>query len=846
MLLAYTGLQRGPASAVVPTCVPNPQYEDDILLLHGDGANGGATFTDSSTYNRTMAISAGSPVTSTAQKKFGSASIYGGSGSPQITTSRAGSEWNCDNWTWQCWYRRAADGNYHGLAYFSGNLNIFLRTPSNSGTYQLAIVFNSFLFLTSISSTAIGQWAHLAVSVSKAGQTYTVRIFFNGVLEAQTTTNNSNMSLIAGASPAFSIGRANSGGFAGLNGYVDEYRLTPECLYTGDFNPETLPFCDGPGSGGDTTPIPAPAPPPTPQPPAPQPITFAASVVATLSGIIGDAIASTTLATITCADAAMTISLSETVPGLTFDYTANVLTVSGTPTAPGGAHRVVVSYIASDGSYSIRGSTEHTINIADAAVPFLVGDCASASGRVGQPLDVILCEPEIAANVPSVLVSADRYFPPGLLSWVWSPGASSAGVLRMVGTPEVGAIFSGTLTVTYRTAGWPQEVLGTSTHQIDIVAAYVAPSPPPAPAPAPPAPPPAAPPPPPPASAPGNGSDPFLSSVKLLQRFNQADQQFAEVALQGVGPMTGSGQIVTITTQLATGRTETGERIVSVQEIRPQPYRGNSYTWDERASRILNVITADGFAFGDGANASIFYTSRLIAGFGSAIGPALSGGTEAAVGAVGEAALFRDVFDRLECQITGADGADGNLAVECMVDIGATAWAALAAAGSDQRLCPVLTLVDNAGAAVWMLGLVRSAGVILPVFWRKVTGSPTGSFVVSFAPLTWRPGRFVHLAFCSAASGSAAATAGWFDGQAADGGNVTLSTLVPAPASRLLVGGPVPLIEWVVNTGRSSTFIPFTGAVDEIRITAAARYASYMSPAATLIPAARVIPWPNY
>ena len=96
-----------------------------------------------------------------------------------------------------------------------------------------------------------------------------------------------------------------------------------------------------------------PAPPTPPEPPQAEPITFSAVTRASLFGVIGSAISSTTLATITCADASMTIRQSETVAGLTFSYSAGVLTVAGTPTGSTRVQRVVVSYIASDGSNTV-------------------------------------------------------------------------------------------------------------------------------------------------------------------------------------------------------------------------------------------------------------------------------------------------------------------------------------------------------------------------------------------------------------------------------------------------------------------------------------------------------------
>jgi hypothetical protein len=219
-----------------PDNAPDPLFDDVLLLLMGEGTNGSTTFTDSSTYARSVTVGAGTPTISTAQSKYGSASIYGGSGSPQLFFSRAGTEWNQDNWCWDAWYRRAADGNYHGMMYHSANLIIRLRGPTDSGTYELRLIVAGAALVTSTTSTVIDEWIHLAAQVTKSGETYTVRLFVNGVLEATATSADTNLSFIAAASNV-SIGRHDSGGFAGLNGYVDAYRITAGTRYTANFTP---------------------------------------------------------------------------------------------------------------------------------------------------------------------------------------------------------------------------------------------------------------------------------------------------------------------------------------------------------------------------------------------------------------------------------------------------------------------------------------------------------------------------------------------------------------------------------------------------------------------------------
>ena len=267
-------------------------------------------------------------------------------------------------------------------------------------------------------------------------------------------------------------------------------------------------------------PPPPPAPPEPPEPPQPpkaEPIAFSAVAKASLFGIIGSAISSTTLATITCADSAMTIRQSEVVAGLTFSYSAGVLTIAGTATGSTRVQRVVVSYIASDGSNRVRGSTTHEITLVKASEVLTIGSMAGAAGKVGRPLSATLASPSanylvgVTAHPGALVLGCEA-----ALAWT-EASPTSSGTLTLVGTPTQAGTYS--LTVNYRNGVVD---LGTSTHAVVIAAAYEAPAPAPAPTPAPPAPSPSPPPAPTPAPSPGLGPDPTLTGVRVLMRFNTA------------------------------------------------------------------------------------------------------------------------------------------------------------------------------------------------------------------------------------------------------------------------------------------------------------------------------------
>jgi hypothetical protein len=221
-----------------PEAAPDPLFAQVLVLLMGEGANGSTIFTDSSTYARSVTVGGGSPAISTAEFKFGSASIYGGTSSlAQLLFSRSGAEWAQDNWSWDAWVRRAADTNYLGLFYHNANLYIKVGTPSIDGvSYRPIVSLNGATVLTASSSVPLNQWTHVALTVEKSGATYTLRLFINGVLEAS-VTSASGVSSLASNPSNNSIGRSNASGFPGLNCYLDAYRITAATRWTANFTP---------------------------------------------------------------------------------------------------------------------------------------------------------------------------------------------------------------------------------------------------------------------------------------------------------------------------------------------------------------------------------------------------------------------------------------------------------------------------------------------------------------------------------------------------------------------------------------------------------------------------------
>lgn len=607
-------------------------------------------------------------------------------------------------------------------------------------------------------------------------------------------------------------------------------------------------------------PSPAPSPPasppvpsPAPPPPTAAPPVFTVAAVSPVDFTISTLISpDRELATITTAETSVAILASASVPGVTFNVVGSpvtAITASGTPTTAGQT-RVVLTYVRDDGSGLVLGSSTHTINVIDPSILFVAGANANYSGRAGVPVSATLCSPSIALDV-DVLAFPNVTVPGCTVALDWTRGGTSTGVMTLAGTPTTVGAYS--LTVTYYALG---RIVGTSAHTITITAAWTpAPSPPaPAPAPTPPTPAPVPSPPAAPAPGPLPGADPLFSSVLLLHRFNAVDVAEELQVHTGTGPVTGAGTVFTITSDVtAGGRPETGERIVDVYEIKPNPYRGNGAA-PGTFTRVLNVCTLNSGAldapFGTArADYLVLEPLRYV----GVVGPALSGRMLSAAGAAGEAAGF-DGGAGLRCDATAAMvAASTALTVECYVKIDSATG--LWDAGSGSRYTPLVSCVNPGNQLVWTLGLWSfedgyAGRVVTAVMWRASTGAATYS-ISPQSSIASAPGGFLHIAGQWSAAGDIGS---WWAGE----GGAVVDSLAPGATGRtmqagayLMVGGSCPPpqalnMPWTIK--------PLVGRMDELRITAAERYSlAGTGPAPLLLPvteaisaALRAIPFAGY
>ena len=203
-----------------------------LALLHFDGANNSTVFTDSSPFNQTVSVVTGTPKISTAMSKFGGSSLYlDGSSSIKIPNN-ANLNLGTGVFTIEFWF--------YLLSLPSGDANFLHKfgTPQQSVTiaHPSRKLASGFLNVSMSSTTVItaGAWYHVAVVRETTNGA--IKQYFNGVNEG--TINLSGSVDNAGD---LTIGSWFSGSNR-ITGYIDEFRIRKEAMYTADFTPPIAPF----------------------------------------------------------------------------------------------------------------------------------------------------------------------------------------------------------------------------------------------------------------------------------------------------------------------------------------------------------------------------------------------------------------------------------------------------------------------------------------------------------------------------------------------------------------------------------------------------------------------------
>lgn len=238
----------------VGTTTGDVYYPQTSLLMHFNGTNGSTTMTDNSKNNVAFTVNGNSQI-STAQSKFGGASLYlDGTGDYLSSPSVSDFAFGTGDFTIECWFYSSNVGS-KGLFQTSDAIG-GLKTSYTSGIILIqgannvgaglsgglcAGVAGTFLGSTTAVITT-NTWYHIAL-VRNSG---TSTIYLNGTsIGSATTTGNCSGTYLA-------IGGYYDTSYL-YQGYIDELRITKGLArYTGAFTPPTTQFLDSAGDANSS------------------------------------------------------------------------------------------------------------------------------------------------------------------------------------------------------------------------------------------------------------------------------------------------------------------------------------------------------------------------------------------------------------------------------------------------------------------------------------------------------------------------------------------------------------------------------------------------------------------
>ncbi len=222
-----------PGSAFIPKAAGDPYWDNVVLLMHMDGANGSTTFVDEKGHTVTAH---GYAEVSTVESKYGGASaagFYTGGSVDKLTVPASTDFELTGDFTIEAFVHTAdlSSSNNTFLDLRSGGGGVFLIKVDTARTL-------SYYRTSTISGTdayPLNTWFHVAFC--RVGSTLSA--YLDGVHQFDVTeTQNTDSS----TSPT--IGNGYVADFTSpLNGYIDELRITKGVArYTADFTVPSTPF----------------------------------------------------------------------------------------------------------------------------------------------------------------------------------------------------------------------------------------------------------------------------------------------------------------------------------------------------------------------------------------------------------------------------------------------------------------------------------------------------------------------------------------------------------------------------------------------------------------------------
>lgn len=214
----------------------DPYFGNTTMLMHMNGVNSGTSFPD--VFNAAITTQ-GSPVTSTAQSKFGGASLSLNGSSALKVADKLSLVPGTGDFTVEAWIRPTATANARIWSYqAAGSAQVMIMGRDATGRLfgELRNVGgNNDTTVTAATVMNLNQWYHVAF----VRQGTTCYLFVDGVMEGN--IGGMNQDIPTGG--VLSIGYFQTGVNAFFTGFIDELRFTKGVArYTANFTPPTAAF----------------------------------------------------------------------------------------------------------------------------------------------------------------------------------------------------------------------------------------------------------------------------------------------------------------------------------------------------------------------------------------------------------------------------------------------------------------------------------------------------------------------------------------------------------------------------------------------------------------------------
>jgi len=198
----------------------DPSFSSVVFLSGFEGVDGSTTFTDESSYARTVTTVSTAQV-DTAQFKFGTSSILlNGTSDAATCADSTDFEFGAGQYTIECFVRfNAVSATNRFILCHCDAANIgWSLARTSGGLFKLTADNGAGLAGVSWTPSA-GVWYHVCADRDASGHT---RSYIDGVMQEKSTNTNA----IGSPSAVFGVGRHSALGSRFFDGWIDEVRIT--------------------------------------------------------------------------------------------------------------------------------------------------------------------------------------------------------------------------------------------------------------------------------------------------------------------------------------------------------------------------------------------------------------------------------------------------------------------------------------------------------------------------------------------------------------------------------------------------------------------------------------------